>query len=202
MLELINLLNIARTLVERKGKLNKDYFDNFIQPMWDSFNKIHENYKISFREYAELILKNNIDKKSLIDKIHQDSKYTEDLRKEFGILIDNIPSSPTGVGNHILKEFILSLRNYFTTRAILSVSRSWIKKTGEIKFNFDDEHTKSKNIFKNMPRYNAIIWLSKNNDDRELKRAAVMFEHMISFLQTEHASVAENYYKLKKDLLK
>ncbi len=46
--ELNDILQLARSLTERKIELDKEYFENFILPAWNAFVRVHENHKMSF----------------------------------------------------------------------------------------------------------------------------------------------------------
>ena len=42
--ELISLLELVRSLVQRKSEIDKEYFENFIQPIWEKFDAVHKEY--------------------------------------------------------------------------------------------------------------------------------------------------------------
>jgi hypothetical protein len=111
--EIMGLLEIVRTLVSRKAELDKQYFDQFIQPMWDTFVRIHEDYKRSFKEYAKLASENTVPVKDLIAQINRDAVYTADLRSELRKLIKYLPASTLKTKSAYLSKFVETLIHYF-----------------------------------------------------------------------------------------
>lgn len=81
-LTLIGLLEkVGIDLFNTKSKLNKEKYDNYILPIWETFKLIHEDYKNSYVKYAKWI-KEDSALDDLIEEIKQDSIITEDLRSE------------------------------------------------------------------------------------------------------------------------
>jgi len=111
--EIIDLLDLTRKLVTRKTELDKEYFDNFVKPIWICFQKVHEDYKKSFLAYSVELSKDNFDIDKLISKIRQDSIYTKDLRNELYAIFSSVPirNMDTVADNYF--RFGNSLRSYF-----------------------------------------------------------------------------------------
>jgi len=107
--ELLGLLGILRELVSKKGELDKSYFENFIQPTWESFEKIHELYKTSFREYTNFIQKDDAQVDTLLEMIRRDFIYSQDLRVQLKNLAQIIPSSKFKTKERSLSDFLVAL---------------------------------------------------------------------------------------------
>jgi hypothetical protein len=156
--ELLGLFEIARKLASRKAELDKSYFDEFIQPLWNKFVEIHNNYKTTFQEYTKLAIENDGDTASIIEKIRQDSIYSEDLRSELKNMVNGVPSAFPKTSNQYLDEFLTALSYYFELRASFKVNQE------------NDEVQKLYAYrWSNSARYRVVIILSRkgNNSSKE-----------------------------------
>ena len=192
------LIKTLKDLAEQKGKLDKAYFENFVQPIWEAFIKVHEDYKESFREYARLVSEENIEVEVLLQRIREDSMYTADLRSELGKLMQYIPSSPLSVKEHYINDFIQSLQRYFA----VEISTNKSRKTVGFAMEYLDQ------VPTNLPRYKTIIHLSKmqnrmmgEESNLEIGKAMEIFEGMINYLQDAYEQVAGAYYMVRQKLL-
>ena len=50
-----NLIRFVTSLSERKTELEKSYFEQFIQPAWDTFEKIYSEYAVSVKKNIEFL---------------------------------------------------------------------------------------------------------------------------------------------------
>ena len=186
--DLITLVELTRQLVARKSDLDKAFFDNFIEPMWELFSKIHQDYKDSFTRYRELVTNEEGDPKelvySLVETIKIDSLYTSDLRSNLNGLIRNIPSSTLKVSEGYLSSFVQAINRYF------------------------------KRDYSNYPGYNYLLNLraylessikfqmDRPKYDQDIKEDIVpLIDASLRYVQANYELVAEAYYKLRKQLL-
>jgi len=113
---LVGLISVLRALVARKGELDKEYFGNFIQPAWEAFLSVHEDYKASFREYVELADKDDCSIRCLIERIRQDSVFASDLRHQLSEITRWIPSATGKTKDEHLLAFVQAIVHYLFSR--------------------------------------------------------------------------------------
>jgi hypothetical protein len=188
--EFSNLLQLARSLAERKSELDKSYFENFIAPAWNSFTRVHEDYLFSYDKYLKHVTSNAYDVKGLIESVRQDSFRTANLRAELVAILKNLPPSSFAVGEKQLGEFVKAIRNYF----YVSLAIKYEKRDNEEAVVL--EQLKPSNNH----RYYLVISLSRNgvNDKEKIK---YHIEKTILSLQKGYEGIANRYYYLKKSLL-
>ena len=212
--EIITLIGLLRGLFQRKAEISREYFEDFIEPIWVSYVKVHENYKVSFNEYTKIVSSKDFDTSFLIDKIRRDSIYSEDMRAELEALIETIlhatgkksymeleyltrvePSQLNGKSGKLL-AFLLSITTYFGAQSTLNAVEG-----------SDAEHNQlvelsCKARLVNRQRYSAIIYLSKQFNEPDVHQILEMFDDLMQNLQTRFQRTSKLYYAVKQDYLK
>ena len=188
--ELIDLLELARSLVSRKAELDKSHFEQFIEPVWDSFVRVHQDYKKSFREYAQVVFRENFSTEDLLERIRSDSINTADIRIELSKLIKYLPQEKPFSKDVLLSKFALKISEYFD--AGLHTSG-----TGDATAVFSNSEFTSANG----ARYRAIIYLSRKRNQLDFMETIEFFQDLVIELQSRYEEVADAYYHLKKELL-
>ncbi len=209
--ELLDLLEITRKLVNRKAELDKVYFDQFVRPAWELFSQIHENYKITFREYIKFVESDDYDPKVLIDKIRQDSFQTQDMRNEMAEIVRNFPTARLKVKEIYLLNFSKAISNYFSTQN----GFKFVKRNGKTKTEFNRN---SVELFKiqlpekqesepyllsdvsNAGRIFVVRQISRKVD-AEKEEAKDVLESAIREFQSRQGDVTGAYHKLRSELL-
>ena len=193
--EIISMIELIRALAQRKSELDKEYFENFILPIWNTFIKVHDNYKETFKEYVEMAENKNVSVDVLINRIREDSIYTSDIRSELDSLIKHTPVPPKKISKEKLLEFLRSLDQYFFSQRI---------------FITDDQKTfeqiRQSEIGRNVHRYDIIISLARKKQfltsgfPRFTPDTSV-FTRIIDGLQIKYKHVANAYFELRKEIL-
>ena len=186
-IEIVGLIELVRTLVGRKAQLDKEYFENFVQPTWDAFVGIHENYKSSFREYAEFVPQNEQLPMTLVELITRDSIHTADLRSELRKLLKNLPSATAKTRQIYLSDFVKSLDMYFDIES--NVNLSLAARSAEYGLEY------------NRVRFLALRNLGRMGENRNKAEEKEMFDQLVVILQIKYEKVADAYYRLRKELL-
>lgn len=184
--EVLDLLKLVRELVGRKSELDRMYFEDFVQPIWDTFLEIHKNYKDSFQKYIDLLLLGDDEKISaeeLVSQLFQDSTYTADLRSELGNLIKNLPSSRFKARRDHLIDFLEAVVGYFDSK-------------GKPIYRFAQQLHQY-----NPPRYQAVIYISRKGDNFLTEETIKMFEELLKVLQFRYGEVSNTYHQLRKVFL-
>ena len=108
------LISLLKDHLKEKRDLDKDYFDQYINPIWEQFNDIHNDYKSSFKNYIDLASSDDFDESILIRKISHDSIFSSDLRTRLKASIEYIPNkNGSKEKDHCLVLFINNIYNYF-----------------------------------------------------------------------------------------
>jgi len=189
--ELSTLLQFARGLAERKAELDKKYFEQFIQPAWSAFVKVHENYKSSFKKYLEYVNGDEYKVSDLIESIRQDSIDSTDLRSELAAIVHYLPSSTLKVSEEYLINLARAITQYFNVREQIK----YVKNKEGVSIVVQDSRPMS-----NFARYDAIISLSRNGTDNK-EEAKRILERVMRELHSGYDKAAHHYYELKKMLL-
>jgi hypothetical protein len=201
--EIITLLETLRKLINLKGELDKRYFENFIEPIWDVFEKVHISYKKSFQEYTDFI--SNVDAKkdpvrkidTLLEMIRRDFVYSQDSRSQIVALVENLPSSRFKAKEQNLSTFLIAVQDYFDIQP-----RS---KTSDENERINEEATffvlsrMLRNEFR-QARYRAYSEISQGQDNMT-NRIVMTLDRIMQDLQVRYERVAKSYYVIKNDLL-
>ncbi len=174
--ETLGLFELLRTLVQRKSELDKEYFENFVQPIWLTFDTVHDNYVNSFLKCKNYLEGDDpqIEKsyESLIKILENDSIIYSDSRQELEKMIKYLPSGVGKVKEQLLSEFIKAIYNYFADYGMKSL------------------------------RDMMVLTLYRlNKSDIDPKRAEYVVSTMLEYIQPNYKEVADKYYRLKKGLL-
>ena len=87
LLDLIDKL-IDRTiqLVKTDKEHRKELFERFVEPVFAQFEKVHQDYLASFRQYRDLLAKPEVDRAAIIETIRRDHLFTADQRTKLKTL--------------------------------------------------------------------------------------------------------------------
>lgn len=100
----LKLIDRLIQLGERREKINRNLFTDFVSPIFSDFEKIHEEYLASFRKYREMI-KMDESREQLEDRIKEDMLFTASSRSKLRNLEER-RTDPT------LGKFIQSIASY------------------------------------------------------------------------------------------
>ena len=200
--EILSLLEIVKNIASHKAELDKRYFEQFIQPAWEAFTKVHETYKQLFREHVDFVSKDDYNSNALIERAKRDYIYMTDLRVTLVEIVENFPSSKLKTREQYLSDFIRSVLHYFDVGIKVSV-----EKTGKnIEFclephNFDLER-KGKYWIDSSHQYimGMIIGLQQINSKNKKETIRLLDDVAILF-QSRYEEVATAYHILRTDLL-
>lgn len=198
--EMISMIELLRGLAQRKNELDKEYFENFITPIWNAFNVIHNNYKETFQEYIKVAKSEDDNVDSLMTRVREDSIYTANMRAELGSLIRHTPIPAQKALEGKLLTFFYFLNYYFSNQEIFVTAdeNSFLKIAKEISAH-------------NRPRYNIIISLARKNqvliaDPHRYPYPKLMPEadwltDILGSLQYKYREVSNAYFDLRKEIL-
>jgi hypothetical protein len=87
LLDLIDKL-IDRTiqLVKTDKEHRKELFERFVDPVFAQFEKVHQDYLASFKQYRDLLAQPNADRPAIIETIRRDHLFTADQRTKLKAL--------------------------------------------------------------------------------------------------------------------
>ena len=224
---LADLLGVLRSMAQRKGELDKTYFEQFIKPAWDAFKAVHEDYKKSFKEYGELIVKPDYDVTLLMEKLHEDSVYSQDLRVELVKIVDNLRESNRSARVDLLDEFIVAIKLYFDGKNPIVTypgngePETWMCSTSTIEPNLSplsllydrmqevysrrkrDAVQNDQIVFgdNNVFRAPLNVYLLRRGADTNREHARRLILRCTQDIQSRYQDVSESYHRLRTDLL-
>jgi hypothetical protein len=193
--EIISLLELARNLANRKTQIDKEYFENFVEPLWDTFVKVHEDYKKSIDEYSEMLANKNIKISAIMEKIQKDSLFTSDLRAGLYTLIEHVPSPYSKSHLGYLSDFTNDIISYLTYRNIYEGKNT-------------DDLWEREELSKKFPpvspqhiRLPLLVYLLRKGEETNREQAQKTFLHVFHELQHLHWRVQDSYQSLRKQVL-
>ena len=109
LLELIDKL-IDRTvqLVKTDKEHRKELFERFVEPVFAQFEKVHQDYLASFKQYRDLLAKPDADRATIIETICRDHLFTADQRNKLKALA-------RGADDTALASFVRYIHLYLTS---------------------------------------------------------------------------------------
>lgn len=164
--------------------VNKDYFDQFIDPVWKYFSNIYENYKVTFQQYIQLI-KSGVDIKDIVDQITQDSVCTSDLRAVVKTMLSNLPTAQSDALNAKAMDFIHSISNYFDN-------------FGDVQNVVDQDKRELASLFtSNIMRLEVTLYLLDMQGDFDRQKATMFFLAKLNSIQSSFGIAADSYQKIR-----
>lgn len=193
--ELISLIELTRNLASRKSQIDKEFFENFIDPIWTTFIKVHEDYKKSIGNYSNMLANKDIKISAIIEEIQKDSLFTSDLRAELYSIIENTPSPRFISHQGILGDFKHAVVYYLTYRNIYE---------GKDMNDFLEREKLSKkfpSLRAQMIRTPLLVYLMRKGEETNREQAQRTFLHVLDELQELYSEVANYYQMLRKVVL-
>jgi len=207
--EILDLLNLLKGLVNSKAELDSKYFDNFIKPVWESFEKTHKNYKTTFEEYYEMVTKDDFHLKSLLRKIERDDLLSEDLRGELGSMVNNLPPSRMKAKYEIMAEYINAIKDYFDYQDFLNNSafekdsNKLVFRSGDVQYELQDRPSGIRDIFPFIAYIARDVFSEYLTENKNLSKPNIQktIKYITQEIQNRYVRVANAYQALKRELL-
>ncbi len=206
---IIELLDILRSLIGRKAELDEKFFHDFVEPAWKAFEKVHNDYKESFSEYAKVLSDGNFQESSLIDKIKRDSILTMDLRSELFSMVSNLPKPYFSLPKaNTLESFIRAITAYLRFEYVYPTvgpdnwRQDWLsmpERVGDFWKTDDNEPLLPKQFLANVPRGMLTSYLIRNAGNKNSVNRII--NHILSQLQEGYSEVATEYHEVRKKML-
>lgn len=215
--EMLDIIEFARKQIQRKSELDQLYFTQFIQPTWEAFVRVHNNYIESLREYTRLISEESCDIPSLINKIHQDYLYTTNLRDELIAAVNHIPTAKLKTREKFLALFTAAIADYFYNRRELFASYQKAENKVTLQY-MPNEHgdppatPKLRAIFEvngykyefsptQQVRSKLVAYLVRRNSATDRKCASRLIMCFAQDIQEKAKVVSNTYQRLRTELL-
>ena len=180
--DVITLLELVRSLIQRKSELDKEYFEDFIKPVWLKFDRVHSKYIEAFSECKNYLESQNFQDefdeyeiiKPVLKILNKSSLMNSESRVELNKLIQNLPTQSHGTPREkLLSDFIETLFSYFTTPELKSLRKV-----------LEDN-----------------LYILKKSHKLNKENALQIIEVMIKHIKQHYEDVADKYYQLRKELL-
>lgn len=110
--DIIALIEFIKNQREKKTEIQRNLIEDFVNPVFSLFKKVHDDYLTTFRKYQDAIESSNTLQLSLIiEEIKKDSLFSKNLRYE---LLASLSAE-----NQLLSEFISEIDKYLKFPGIL-----------------------------------------------------------------------------------
>lgn len=208
----LDLLNALVKVVDRNASLDRQYFDDFIQPTWEAFVKVHTDYMHSLEAYQNAIKDIEKPVTELIETIRHDFVMTADLRTELMATVGALPKLRLNK-NQLLFKFASAIEAYLGRRMYFYVETNLPSDAGlqlyyrqadrkdDAQFTLLDALVYSGPVEEQYVRLPLIAYLSRKANKTDRSRAAKMFETFAMELQEKYRKAANAYYALRGNLL-
>jgi hypothetical protein len=207
--EIIELTQILLNLLGKKSELDKKFFIDFIDPVWNCFLKSHENYKLSLQEYSQLLSQKNTPLSKVVKKIKQDLFYTSDLRSELKAIMRATPSPKPPSAKKKLSNFIGAIIGYFYSPLFLIATANKDRNASDELlsdlFRSDLGKKFGKVIYEepamigNYARW--ALYKFGRNQKANSYTMQYLIDTILDILQRQYEEVADAYYQLRTELL-
>lgn len=183
----LKLIDNLIQLGKRREEINRNTFSDFVQPIMDDFETVHNDYISSFQRYMKMLKNEDIhltSKHPVLQEIRNDNLFSESLRSKL-IELDSI------IDNHVIGHFASMVKWYLsgaTTPPEHIEYEEWdgISQSRRVKF---------KNSLKEI--------LSSEKTDQEKRTLAIGAIHeSVDSLQHYYGDIIREHIELKKKLLK
>ena len=118
-----NLLRFATNLSERKTELDKNYFEQFIQPAWEAFEKIYSECVLTIKECIEFLGSDEFRYEKLMERIGRESVLAQDLRWDLVRLMSQVTFSESYAKTDLFNSvvfFLFSIVEYLSDQGIVA----------------------------------------------------------------------------------
>ena len=198
---LLKLIDSLFTLEGRTLRNRKQVYDNFVAPVQESFETVHDDYLKSFQRYREMCRdtarKIDLDH-PLIDTIRNESRQTEHLRAK--VLDPGRDWHKTNREYPAIREYLKSIQVYFWSSYYLPGALDGIDTDP-----FDGERRLLPPI-PNIPRRDLGKGLESilqaNLPDGEKRRQCTeLIDEIVQLIQRDYRNVLQRYLRVKEELL-
>jgi hypothetical protein len=179
------ILNLGISLINWKKQQKITQYEKFVAPMFQDFEKVHEDYIDSFKKYRDLLKKLKSGSKeitidTILETIKEDSLFTEDLRMKLTHLADVESKSNVSC-------FILAIYTYLRLADFESEDSLWEMNGVRFDLYHDLIHVKKR------------IQEWKEPEEKQIDRALETLDENVMRLQRSYNEVVRQYTRLKKD---
>jgi hypothetical protein len=110
--DIIALAEFIEKWVGKKTEVKRNLIEDFVDPVFSLFEKIHDDYLTTFRTYQDKIKSSNpLNLSAIIQEIERDSLFSENLRHKL--------SASLSVKNDLLSEFVQEIDTYLKSPQII-----------------------------------------------------------------------------------
>lgn len=218
--DIVQLSQLMFSLVGKKAELDRKYFDQFVQPAWEAFEGVHENYKARFKEWGQQLTDGSVTLRTVIDQIGHERIYTSDARSQLLNMVGQLPTARLKTKQSYVTEFVEAVADYFTERidleqrdlagryaysvqerATVNVQQppddeAWFQIQGTVG---PVQGTLSQQAFGTA---REVLWGRVSaGDDVAPTEVLQVFHNIINHLQVQYNEVARAYFQLRAALL-
>lgn len=110
--DIIALIQLIRDLLKNRREIEKNFIEDFADPVFSLYKVVHDDYLQTFRKYYDQIESNNLlNLTSTINEIKQDSLFSQDLIAELMAI--------TSIEDELLGGLLESICSYLKSPNIL-----------------------------------------------------------------------------------
>ncbi|QIK55707.1 hypothetical protein G7051_15660 [Dysgonomonas sp. HDW5B] len=202
-----NITNLFLEGFNSYKNIKKDTFYNFIEPAFKDFEKVHENYLLTIRNYIEIINANEFKKNTkhpLLIQVQHDSLFSSHLRHQVILLSDVVFKN---IKNEEISFFSFEIfkyldQSYYDLQDLFNFEEHSLNSFSDI----------SEETIKILSQLNhargfinqSLIYISKEKITSKQKKEKMidLLEHMVNKLQWKYEDVLHYYNATKVQLLK
>lgn len=200
------IVDLTKDIFLYKKTKNRIYFKEIIEPLFELFEQVHQEYILTFKKCMDYIKTSKslyIDNQGLLNILYEDNLFTNESRIKLFSIYEQIENK--NVKN---KKFILSIYNYLTYPF-----DSYYPTFNKNQWDFEVYVLRNgKTILKNPIRASVIEMIERgilpfNKKYKEKfkgkkSRAYDIFAELVYELQLRYSAVFEEYIKYKEEYLK
>ena len=165
----------------------KNLHENFLKPAMTDFEKVHENYIESYKNYSRLLGESTdpFDKNHpVFQMIKEDALFSMNIREKVYSFYDY-------TNDEIFSDFIISIMNYF----------KYSTESANFNNQLDYEMEMCRNSIRTDTYHGLIFIMESNSISNKKSRAIKQTKMAVKNLQDRYRKVIDNYNALKIELL-
>jgi DNA-binding protein H-NS len=181
---IVKLIEKCIQLVQQRQEANRKLYTDFVEPAISDFEKVHQNYLETFKQYREMLTSDSTpinSKHPVLQKLEQDINFSAHLRTKLTAL-HQFKDDP------VFGTFIMRIVQYTEGGEMSKIIT-----------------LKGRRLF-NTPRSATIVGLSQlfnseQSEDEKRAQALALMDKVIEELQWAYGQVIEEQLKLKRQTL-
>ena len=191
----LTIVDLLKKLIEARSKTDRQYVEDFLDPLWQAFTRVHEDYKVSFAKYRSMLSltgpTQELSDDNFQDEIRGDMLCSRDILSDLQGILNHLPSPGKGARDQGIRRLGQAIMDYFQTNREFR-----IRITAPLE-NLRVELITNPKASRSNPDGGPLLFIKGFSGSLE-QSLATATDH----IHTAYSVVADAYHGLRADFLK